>query len=112
MIPRLAELGAYFSIPGYFALARKTYHRESFRHVPPDRLLIETDAPDQLLPEERVRYHLHDSLSHRAINHPANIAATYEFVAGLLGRPLEDLARQVEENFNRLFGGITGKSTA
>src|SRR5262245_4135607 len=52
MIPALAKLGAYFSFPGYFAQERKLKQREAFRAVPADRLLIETDAPDQLLPEK------------------------------------------------------------
>lgn len=53
MLKPLADLGAYFSFPGYFAHERKTRQRETFRHVPPDRLLVETDAPDQLPPEDR-----------------------------------------------------------
>ena len=65
-----------------------------------DRLLIETDAPDQSLPEDRVTHPLG-----QAVNHPANIAAVYEAAVEALGQPLEDLARRVEENFVRLFGG-------
>ena len=48
MILPLAKLGAHFSFPGYFLHERKLRQREAFRQVPPDRLLIETDAPDQL----------------------------------------------------------------
>jgi TatD DNase family protein len=51
MVKPLADLGAYFSLPGYFAHERKHRQRETFRHVPRERLLLETDAPDQLLPE-------------------------------------------------------------
>ena len=61
LVAPLAELGAYFSLPGYFAHERKTRQREAFRQVPSDRLLIETDAPDQLLPPERVQYPLTDA---------------------------------------------------
>ena len=50
LVAPLTELGAYFSLPGYFAHERKTRQREAFLKVPPDRLLIETDAPDQILP--------------------------------------------------------------
>ena len=56
LVAPLTELGAYFSIPGYFAHERKGRQRETFKRVPPDRLLIETDAPDQLLPSERIQY--------------------------------------------------------
>jgi TatD DNase family protein len=102
MIPALAKLGAYFSLPGYFAHPRKARQRETFRHVPPDRLLIETDAPDQSLPGERNRFPLLDAAG-KPVNHPANLRAVYEFAAELLDRPLEDLAAQVESNFRRLF---------
>jgi TatD DNase family protein len=104
MIASLARLGAYFSLPGYFAHERKTRQREAFRHVPIDRLLIETDAPDQMLPESRSRHAATDAADGKPINHPANIAPVYEFAAELLGQPLEELAGQVEENFKRIFG--------
>ena len=104
MIVPLARLGAYFSIPGYFAHERKSRQRETFRHVPPDRLLIETDTPDQLLPDERNRHPLSDPLTGKPLNHPANIRAIYEFTAELLGESVESLASRVAENFHRLFG--------
>jgi TatD DNase family protein len=104
MVAPLARLGAYFSIPGYFAHERKARQRETFRHVPPDRLLIETDAPDQLLPDKRNRHPLVDVGSGKAINHPANLEAVYEFAAELQGEPVGVLATRVEENFLRLFG--------
>ena len=106
-IKPLAHLGAYFSLPGYFAHERKTRQREAFRHVPRDRLLIETDAPDQLLPPERIEYPLSDPASGKSINHPGNLGAVYRFAAGLLNEPVETLAQQVEENFQRLFGAVS-----
>lgn len=115
MIAPLAALGAYFSLPGYFAHERKRRQRETFRHVPPDRLLIETDAPDQSLPEDRTKHCWPDpaeaSGAERRLNHPANLGAVYAFAAELLGRPLEDLAAQVEANFIRLFGRPRGAAT-
>jgi TatD DNase family protein len=112
MIHPLAKLGAYFSIPGYFAHERKLRQRETFRHVPPDRLLIETDAPDQFLPDERNRHPLTDAGSGNAINHPANLEAVYEFVAELLGEPLSAMADRVEENFLRLFDNLSSRPDA
>ena len=100
MVEPLAKLGAYFSFPGAFMQERKTRQRDAFRQVPVDRLLIETDAPEQVLPEDRVTHPLG-----QAVNHPANIAAVYEAAVEALGQPPEDLARRVEENFVRLFGG-------
>lgn len=104
MTAPLAKLGAYFSFPGYFAHERKLRQRETFRYVPPDRLLIETDAPDQLLPENLNAFPLTNSKSGEPINHPANLVATYQFLAGWLNQPVESLAARVEENFLRLFG--------
>ena len=106
MVEPLAKLGAYFSVPGYFAHERKTRHRETFRHVPPDRLLIETDAPDQLPPENRIRHPLTDPANGRAVNHPGNLQSVYEFAAEIRSEPMEVLAKRVEENFNRLFGSL------
>lgn len=117
MVEPLAQLGAYFSLPGYFAQERKHRQRATFRVVPRDRLLIETDAPDQCLPAGQAgeepganvragleRYALRDLQTGRAINHPGNLRAVYEFAAGLRGEPLASLATQVEANFLRLFG--------
>lgn len=106
MIPALTKLGAYFSLPGYFAHERKARQREAFRHVPADRLLIETDAPDQLLPDALDRHPLVDPVSGRPVNHPSNLIAVYAFAAELRGEPLAQLAPQVEENFRRLFGAL------
>lgn len=119
MVEPLARLGAYFGLPGYFAHARKERQRYVFKQVPPDRLLIETDAPDQPLPSAaetlpewqslfdpaRV-YALASPSDHRPINHPANVRAVYEWAAAWLGEPLSTLAARVEENFLRLFGGL------
>ena len=110
MIEPLAQLGAYFSLPGYFALERKARQREAFRHVPRDRLLLETDAPDQLLPPERDQYPLVDAASGKPINSPANLGAVYRFASELLEEPLEALAPRVEQNFRRLFGSLERSS--
>ena len=104
MVAPLTKLGAYFSLPGYFAHERKARQRETFKLVPPERLLIETDAPDQSLPSSRVRFSLPGDSNGKPVNHPANLGAVYEFAAELRGEEVERLAAQVEENFQRLFG--------
>lgn len=103
MVTPLSALGAYFSFPGYFMRPRKTRQREAFAAVPLERLLIETDAPDQLLPDDANRFPLQDAKG-RAINHPANLAAVYEFVAGERRLQLGEFAELIGENFRRLFG--------
>ena len=105
MIPTFTKLGAYFSFPGYFLHERKLRQRETFKHVPRDRLLIETDAPDQLLPPEKILHPLAD-VTGRPLNHPANLPAVYAGLAEFLGEKVEALAARVEENFRRVFGGF------
>jgi TatD DNase family protein len=106
MMQTFAELGAYFSLPGYYAHERKERQRETFRQIPLERLLIETDAPDQLLPAERNRFPLTSGPDGPTLNHPANLAAVYEFAAELRSLSVAELVGQVEENFLRLFGRI------
>ncbi|HEY2329130.1 MAG TPA: TatD family hydrolase [Verrucomicrobiae bacterium] len=105
MIPAFARLGAYFSFPGYFLHERKLRQRETFKQVPPDRLLIETDAPDQLLPEAKILHPLADAAG-KPLNHPANLVAVYSGLAEFLGEKVESLTARVEENFQRVFGGL------
>ena len=102
MIPGFARLGAYFSFPGYFLHARKLRQRETFKQVPPDRLLIETDAPDQQLPVEMNSYPL-TGANDQPLNHPANLPAVYSGLAEFLGEKPESFAALVEENFLRVF---------
>ena len=112
MVESFARLGAFFSLPGYYAHERKERQRETFRHIPPERLLIETDAPDQMLPQMQSDFvstaviALADKKTGKPLNHPANLPAVYAFAAALLGEPVESLAARVEENFFRLFGTL------
>lgn len=109
LVNPLAGLGAYFSLPGYFANERKSRQRATFKHVPEDRLLIETDSPDQNLPVERVRHLVPGSAPGKPLNHPANLVAVYEFASELLELPLETVEDRVELNFHRLFGAVMAR---
>lgn len=111
MIEPLARLGAYFSFPGYYLHERKVRQRETFRHVPLERLLVESDAPDQMPPPECVRHPLPDA-DGKPVNHPANLPAIYEGLAELRGEPVEMLAARVEENFRRLFAPVLQRAAA
>jgi TatD DNase family protein len=104
MIQPFAKLGGYFSCPGFFLNRGREMKHRVFAEVPEDRLLIETDAPDQNLPPELDRYHLVASEGGARINHPATIVEVYEHVAALRNVPLTEFATQIERNFRALFG--------
>lgn len=72
MLDDFLELGAYFSFSGYFLQERKAAVVETFRQIPRDRILLETDAPDMLPPEDVITHSLSDKEGN-AINHPANL---------------------------------------
>lgn len=102
MITPFADLGAHFSFPGYYLHPRKERQRDTFRHVPRERLLAETDAPDQGLPDDQNAYPLRDPAG-LPINHPANLAAVYAGLARLRGESVDALSVAIGENFRRLF---------
>ena len=109
MIKPFTKLGAYFSCPGFFLQAGREMKLAVFKEVPRERLLLETDAPDQRLPDELDRYQICDSISGIRINHPANIRAVYLGVAALRGTSVEELAGQVESNFRVLFANVLAR---
>lgn len=104
MVKGFAQRGAYFSFNGAFLEERKTRQRETFKVVPLDRLLVETDAPAMPPPQAWRTYKLPPSPSGQTINHPGNIETAYAGLASILGMPLDDLMDQVEQNFQTLFG--------
>jgi len=103
MVGPFAKRGAYFSFNGYFLDQGRPKKLEPFREVPIERLLVETDAPAMPLPSELIRYSLPKTSEGETVNHPGNLIVAYEGLAELRGMGVEDLAKQVEENFRRLF---------
>jgi len=95
---RLIPLGAFFSFSGYFLQSRKTATIDVLRQLPQDRILVETDAPDMLPPDELISHPLAGS-----INHPANLPSIARTLAATLDFSPEDLSRVTGENFRRCF---------
>ncbi len=92
-IPAWLALGFTISFAGTVTFKRNADLRAAAAIVPPDRFLIETDAP-YLAPEP-----------HRGrMNEPALIAATYAAVAAARGTTVQALARAVDGAAAALFG--------
>ncbi|MEO7599210.1 MAG: TatD family hydrolase [Opitutus sp.] len=104
MARSFAKLGAYFSFNGAFLDPRKERLRAVYAALPVDRLLVETDAPAMRLPSMHERFLVPATSQGQTANHPANIVVAYEELAKIRGVTTEALARQVAENFDRLFG--------
>jgi len=77
---RLIPYGAYFSCSGHFLHERKAKNIEVFKQLPPDRILLETDAPDMVPPDAERSHPLPGNL-----NHPANLPCIGRALAERLG---------------------------
>lgn len=100
---RLLPLGAYFSVSGYFLHERKAAVVAVFRQLPKDRILVESDAPDMLPPENRISHPLPGGH-----NHPANLPRIAEGLAAALEIAAEEFRGLTAGNAARCFGGVGG----
>ena len=87
------ERGYVISFAGNVTYKNASDLSEAAKLVPPDSLLVETDAP--YLTPQAVR---------KQRNQPAFVAHTLEFLARLRGVPSDELGATVERNAGRLFG--------
>jgi TatD DNase family protein len=87
------DLGFHLSFAGIVTFPRAEALREAARLVPPDRLLVETDAP-YLAP---VPYR-------GKRNEPAFVAQVVDRLAEVRGVPPADLASATTANFHAVFG--------
>ena len=89
---RCLAMGFYLSFAGVVTFPKSAAIQEAARMAPPDRILVETDAP-YLAPAP-----------HRGKrNEPAYVAETARFVARLRGVGFEELSAETGANFRRLF---------
>jgi len=100
LIPELVERGAYFSFSGSFLHPHKSRLLETFRHIPLERLLVETDAPDMLPPEQAISHRIHDAPT---LNHPANLPRIVHHLAMELTIDPTTLKNQLDRNFSDFF---------
>ena len=89
---KLLTLGSYFSASGIITFKKSSDLRETFRLIPDDKLLIETDSP-YLAPEPmRGRK-----------NEPSYIKHTLEKLAAIKNADVDKIDRVTSQNFNILF---------
>lgn len=100
---QILDLGGYVSFSAYGADPGRKRIRDAIRACPADRILVETDAPDMVPPEQVCQFPL-TSESGKCLHHPAELQTAYAFIADLRGEDVSDFARQVEANFHSLFG--------
>jgi len=94
------DLGLYIGITGWICDERRGHHlREIVRHIPADRLVIETDAP-YLLPRD-----LSPKPKNRR-NEPMYLPHVLETIAQARGEPAAQLAAATTANALRLFGWV------
>ncbi|MCB1203024.1 MAG: TatD family hydrolase [Verrucomicrobiae bacterium] len=108
MVADFADLGAYYSLSGYFFREDKADKLATFDRVPIDRLLLETDAPDMLPPPRLIRFPVSGKTGpgdSNAFNHPANLIAIRDAAAARLKMDPSALDRLVEANFARWYHG-------
>lgn len=98
MISRYARLGAFFSFSPATLARPKT--ADALRAAPPDRLLLETDAPYMPAPPDATRYELPGKAKARW-QHPANLIVAYEAAARILDSPLDRLRDRLADNYRR-----------
>jgi TatD DNase family protein len=87
------ERGFYIGLNGIMTFTRDHAQLDAAKHLPLERLLLETDAP--FLTPEPYR---------DQICEPKHTAVTAEFLAKLRDEPLEKLAAATTKNATELFG--------
>jgi TatD DNase family protein len=92
-VDEVVERGYLTSFAGQVTYPTATDLQEAARRIPPELLLVETDAP-YLSPVPR----------RGRPNRPANVAHTLTFLAGLRGVEAEELDEATTANAARVFG--------
>ena len=88
----LLDLNAYFSASGIITFKNSTDLQETFKSIPIEKTLIETDSP-----------YLAPVPNRGKKNEPSFVKYTAEKLADIKQIPLSDLINNTTSNFNRLF---------
>ena len=92
---KLLDLGAYISASGVVTFKKSKELAETFKSIPSDKILVETDSP-YLAPEP---------LRGKS-NQPSYITHTVKFLSNLKNIPYEKFSETTTQNFFNLFGKL------
>tara|TARA_A100001011_G_scaffold399715_1_gene509768 strand:- start:2437 stop:3213 length:777 start_codon:yes stop_codon:yes gene_type:complete len=93
---RLLDIGAYISASGVITFKKSNELAQTFKKIPINRILVETDSP--YLSPEPLR---------GKSNEPSNIVHTVKFLSQLKNISYEKLSDYTTQNFFKLFGKIS-----
>ena len=93
---KLLELNAYFSASGIITFKKSNDLKETFKAIPLNKILIETDAP--YLSPEPLR---------GKPNEPSNVVLTAKYLSKLKEIKFDDLCEDTTNNFFKLFGKLS-----
>ena len=93
---KLLELNAYFSASGIITFKKSNDLKETFKAIPLNKILIETDAP--YLSPEPLR---------GKSNEPSNVVLTAKYLSKLKEIKFDDLCEVTTNNFFKLFGKLS-----
>ncbi len=92
---KLIDIGAYISASGVVTFKKSKELAETFKELPADRILVETDSP--YLAPEPLR---------GKPNEPSYITHTVRFLSNIKGVSYEEFAERTTQNFFNLFGNL------
>jgi len=98
---RAIALGLFISFTGILTFKNSAALRAIAAELPPDRILVETDAP-----------YLAPNPFRGKRNEPAYTVETAKVLAETRGASLDEIARQTSENFFRLFSKVPRPAAA
>ena len=93
---KLLELNAFFSASGIITFKKSNDLKETFKSLPLNKILIETDAP--YLSPEPLR---------GKSNEPSNVVYTVKFLSNLKGIDFKEMCNCTTNNFFELFGKLS-----
>jgi len=92
---KLLDLGAYISASGVVTFKKSVDLANTFKEIPNDRILVETDSP-----------YLAPAPLRGKPNEPSYIIHTVKFLSKLKGVTFEEFSNNTTKNFFNLFGTL------